>query len=71
MSIPAEQQFYDHYAKMKKYTDIVTRIWEECEFDAQKKYELQIIPPQPARRRSAGLSSYLRQQSIINPNHST
>lgn len=42
------QQFYDHYAKMKKYTDIVTRIREECEVDARKKFELQVIPSQLA-----------------------
>lgn len=42
----SRQQFYDHYAKMKKYTDIVTRIREECEVDARKKFELQVIPSQ-------------------------
>lgn len=44
----SRQQFYDHYAKMKKYTDIVTRIREECEVDARKKFELQVIPSQLA-----------------------
>lgn len=44
----SRQQFYDHYAKMKKYTDIVTSIREECEVDARKKFELQVIPSQLA-----------------------
>lgn len=44
----SRQQFYDHYSKMKKYTDIVTRIREECEVDARKKFELQVIPSQLA-----------------------
>lgn len=44
----SRQQFYGHYAKMKKYTDIVTRIREECEVDARKKFELQVIPSQLA-----------------------
>lgn len=44
----SRQAFYEHYAKMKKYVDIVTRIREECEVDARKKFELQVIPPQLA-----------------------
>jgi hypothetical protein len=44
----SRQQFYGHYAKMKKYTDIVTRLREECEVDARKKFELQVIPSQLA-----------------------
>ena len=44
----SRQQFYGHYTKLKKYTDIVTRIREECEVDARKKFELQVIPSQLA-----------------------
>lgn len=40
--------FYDTYSCKKKYSDIVTRIREECEVDAREKFELQIIPPQLA-----------------------
>lgn len=40
--------FYDTYASMKKYSDIVTRIREECEADARRKFELQMIPSQLA-----------------------
>ena len=36
--------FYDTYAKKKKYSDIVTRMKEECEVDARKKFELEVIP---------------------------
>jgi len=41
-------KFYDTYASKKRYGDIVTRIREECEVDARKKFELQVIPPQLA-----------------------
>lgn len=41
-------KFYETYAKRKRYGDIVTRIREECEADARKKFELQIIPSQLA-----------------------
>lgn len=44
----SRQAFYGHYAEMKKYVDIVTRIREECEVDARKKFELQVIPSQLA-----------------------
>lgn len=40
--------FYETYANKKKYSDIVTRIREECEIDARKKFELQMIPSQLA-----------------------
>lgn len=40
--------FYDTYAERKGYSDIVTRMKEECEVDARKKFELQMIPPQLA-----------------------
>lgn len=40
--------FYKNYAEDKKYVDIVTRMKEECEVDARKKFELGIIPSQLA-----------------------
>lgn len=40
--------FYDTYEKKKGYSDIVTRMKEECEVDARKKFELQVIPSQLA-----------------------
>ena len=44
----SRQAFYEYYASKKRYVDIVTRIREECEADARKKFELQIIPSQLA-----------------------
>lgn len=40
--------FYDTYAGRKGYSDIVMRMKEECEVDARKKFELQVIPSQLA-----------------------
>ena len=40
--------FYDTYANKIGYSDIVTRMKEECEVDARKKFELQVIPSQLA-----------------------
>lgn len=40
--------FYEHYVGNDRYTDIVTRMKEECEVDARKKFELQLIPSQLA-----------------------
>lgn len=44
----SRQAFYENYAGNKRYIDIVTRIREECEVDARKKFELQVIPSQLA-----------------------
>lgn len=44
----ARSSFYEIYGEDKKYSDIVTRMREECEIDARKKFELQIIPSQLA-----------------------
>lgn len=44
----ARQRFYATYSQKKRYGDIVTRIREECEADARKKFELQVIPSQLA-----------------------
>lgn len=40
--------FYERYADNDKFADIVTRMKEECEVDARKKFELSIIPAQLA-----------------------
>ena len=40
--------FYERYADNEKFADIVTRMREECEVDARKKFELQVIPSQLA-----------------------
>lgn len=40
--------FYADYADNAKYRDTVTRMREECEVDARKKFELQLIPSQLA-----------------------
>ncbi len=40
--------FYERYGNNEKFADIVTRMKEECEVDARKKFELSIIPPQLA-----------------------
>lgn len=37
------QVFYDTYAKDPNYCSIVTRMKEECEIDARKKFELGVI----------------------------
>lgn len=44
----SRQAFYKTYAENEKYVDIVTRMREECEIDARKKFELQVIPSQLA-----------------------
>ena len=44
----SRESFYEHYAGNDRYTDIVTRMKEECEVDARKKFELQLIPSQLA-----------------------
>ena len=40
--------FYEYYGDNPKYVDTVTRMKEECEVDARKKFELQVIPSQLA-----------------------
>ena len=44
----SRSKFYADYADNDKYGDIVTRMKEECEVDARKKFELQKIPSQLA-----------------------
>lgn len=40
--------FYEIYAEDKRFSDMVTRMKEECEVDARKKFELQMVPSQLA-----------------------
>lgn len=44
----SRQAFYKNYARDDKYVDMVTRMREECEVDARKKFEIQAIPSQLA-----------------------
>lgn len=44
----ARKAFYDNYADDKGFAHIVTRMREECEIDARKKFELGVIPTQLA-----------------------
>lgn len=44
----SRQAFYEYYARDERFVDIVTRMKEECEVDARKKFELQVIPSQLA-----------------------
>ena len=40
----ARSNFYETYEGDDRFRDIVTRVREECEVDARRKFELQIIP---------------------------
>ena len=40
--------FYATYGDDERYSDIVTRMREECEVDARRKFELSMIPSQLA-----------------------
>lgn len=42
--------FRERYERDPKYSDLVTRMREECEVDAWNKFELQQLPPQLAGR---------------------
>lgn len=44
----SRSSFYYTYSDNKRYSDIVTRIREECEVDVREKLELQVIPTQLA-----------------------
>ncbi|MGI5892808.1 MAG: terminase small subunit [Bacillota bacterium] len=44
----SRQAFYEYYGEDERFIDTVTRMKEECEVDARKKFELQIIPSQLA-----------------------
>lgn len=41
-------QFYETYDGKEPFADVVTRMKEECEVDARKKFEIGAIPPQLA-----------------------
>ena len=38
------QAFYDTYADDERFFDTVTRMREECELDARRKFELGVLP---------------------------
>ena len=40
--------FYSTYGEDERYSDMVTRMREECEVDARRKFELSMIPTQLA-----------------------
>ena len=42
----ARSAFYQTYGQDPRYSDIVTRMKDECEVDAREKFELGIIPAQ-------------------------
>jgi len=44
----ARSSFYQIYGEDKRFSDIVTRMKEECEIDARRKFETGEIPPQLA-----------------------
>jgi hypothetical protein len=44
----ARSRFYETYAGDERFRDIVTRMKDECEVDARRKFELQLIPSQLA-----------------------
>lgn len=44
----SRQALYADYLNKKPYLDIATRMREECEFDARRKFETGVIPPQLA-----------------------
>ena len=44
----SRSSFYEMYADDKRYSDIVTRMREECEVDAREKFELGELPTQLA-----------------------
>ena len=44
----ARSKFYETYAEDERYRDTVTRMRDECEVDARRKFELQMIPSQLA-----------------------
>lgn len=44
----SRQAFYEYYRDNDKYVDTVTRMREECEVDARKKFETGQIPTQLA-----------------------
>lgn len=44
----ARSTFYQIYGEDERFSDIVTRIKEECEIDARMKFELGVIDPKLA-----------------------
>ena len=60
--------FYQTYEQDKRYSDIVTRMREECEVDAREKFELQVIPSQLAGLWMSKYGYTTRQDSFIDGN---
>ena len=60
--------FYSTYAEDDRYSDIVTRIKEECEVDAREKFELQVIPSQLAGLWMSKYGYTTKQESSIDAN---
>lgn len=61
--------FHNRYEDNPKFTDLVTRMREECEVDAWKKFELQLLPPQLAGRwmdRYGGNPQELEEDAALN-----
>lgn len=59
--------FYENYANDEHYADTVTRMREECEVDARKKFELQIIPSQLAGLWMSNYGYSMKNDSNLNP----
>ena len=60
--------FYQTYEQDKRYSDIVTRMREECEVDAREKFELQVIPSQLAGLWMSKYGYTTKQESSIDAN---
>lgn len=59
--------FYEYYANNERFADIVTRMKDECEVDARKKFELGQIPTQLAGlwMSKHGYSTKIEQSSMV------
>lgn len=63
------QDFYDSYANNKKFYDIVTRIREECELDARRKFEQGTIPTQLSGLWMSKYGYSIKQESTVENTH--
>lgn len=61
----SRQAFYKHYAVSKRYVDTVTRMREECEFDARRKFETGCIPTQLAALWMSNYGYSTKEKTII------
>lgn len=62
--------FYANYAEDDNFKDTVTRMREECEIDARKKFELQVIPSQLAGLWMSNYGYSTRSDSNVNLDNS-